>query len=214
MPSRKDMVLGRIALERGWLTPKQLEECYQAQHAALKNPDQAVGHGALRPLIGVLIERGLIGEQQATDLLEEQNRRLGLMEDYERLARSELGLGQLLVKHGKATQIQINKCLEIQQKLAEQGKSPVPRLGELLVQHGYVDAKTIQEILKYQRKELLICTNCTKQFNVIGVERGKTYRCNGCGGIMVTQDMLKSLRSDDETMFEFELPTEGPPPEA
>jgi hypothetical protein len=66
-------------------------------------------------------------------------------------AGSDLEFGQLLVKLNKATQNQVNKCLEIQAKIAAGGKSPVPRLGELLVSHGYVDAKTVQEVLDLQK---------------------------------------------------------------
>jgi len=64
----------------------------------------------------------------------------------------ELEIGQLLVKHNRATQNQINKCLEIQDKLAREGKTPLPRLGELLVSHGYVDAGTIEELVRLQRR--------------------------------------------------------------
>jgi hypothetical protein len=64
---------------------------------------------------------------------------------------ADLEFGQLLVKHNKATQNQVNKCLELQQKLAAEGKNPVPRLGELLVSYGYVDAKTVEEVLQIQR---------------------------------------------------------------
>ena len=64
---------------------------------------------------------------------------------------SDLEFGQLLVKLNKATQNQVNKCLEIQEKMAVQGRTPVPRLGELLVSHGYVDAKTVDEVLGLQK---------------------------------------------------------------
>ena len=60
--------------------------------------------------------------------------------------------GQLLVKLNKATQNQVNKCLELQAKLAAAGNGPAPRLGELLVQHGFVDAKTVDEVLALQRR--------------------------------------------------------------
>ena len=66
----------------------------------------------------------------------------------------DLEFGQLLVKLNKATQNQVNKCLELQAKLAAAATGPVPRLGELLVQHGYVDAKTVDEILALQRRGL------------------------------------------------------------
>ena len=65
---------------------------------------------------------------------------------------SDLEFGQLLVKLNKATQNQVNKCLEIQQKMAAAGRDPVPRLGELLVSHGYVDAKTVEEVLSLQKR--------------------------------------------------------------
>ena len=64
---------------------------------------------------------------------------------------SDLEFGQLLVKLNKATQNQVNKCLEVQEKIAAEGKQPVPRLGELLVSYGYVDARTVQEVLEVQR---------------------------------------------------------------
>ena len=64
---------------------------------------------------------------------------------------NDLEFGQLLVKLNKATQNQVNKCLEIQAKIAAGGKDPVPRLGELLVSHGYVDARTVDEVLNLQR---------------------------------------------------------------
>ena len=65
---------------------------------------------------------------------------------------SDLEFGQLLVKLNKATQNQVNKCLELQDKMKTAGATPVPRLGELLVQHGYVDAHTVDEILALQRR--------------------------------------------------------------
>jgi len=63
----------------------------------------------------------------------------------------ELEFGQILVKLNKATQNQVNKCLELQARIAAEGKNPVPRLGELLVSHGYVDEKTVELALSIQR---------------------------------------------------------------
>jgi hypothetical protein len=63
----------------------------------------------------------------------------------------DFDFGQLLVKLNKATQNQVNKCLELQAKYAAEGKNPVPRLGELLVSHGYVDSRTVDEVLALQR---------------------------------------------------------------
>jgi len=206
-------VLSRIVLERGLVTDEQLKDCQRAQQVFPSDPNQTLGTSQIRPLMAVFMEKGIIRENQVSELLDEQNRRLSIMDHYEAMVRGEMTLGQLLVKGNKATQLQINKCVELQRGFAEQGK-PIPRLGELLVEHGFVDARTVQEILRIQHKDVLLCTNCGKQFNVIGCERGITYRCKFCGGVMVTKEQLDSLKAD-ETTFGFELPTadrQPPPP--
>jgi hypothetical protein len=207
--SRKDVVLSRILLERGILTEAQLKDCMRAQQVFPSDPNQTLGTGQIRPLMAVLMERGLLKEDQVSPLLDEQNRRLAMMERYDQMVRAEMTLGQLLVKQNKATQLQVNKCVQIQQKLAEEGK-PIPRLGELIVEHGFCDARTIQDTLRQQHKDVLHCTSCARQFNVIGLERGVTYRCKFCGAVMTTKTELDSLKVD-ETTFGFELPTESPP---
>lgn len=73
------------------------------------------------------------------------------MTEHQPAAGGDLEFGQLLVKLNKATQNQVNKCLELQHKIAAEGKGPVPRLGELLVSHGFLDAKTVAEVLNLQR---------------------------------------------------------------
>ncbi len=197
--SRQDALLGRIAVERGLLTEAQLKECVRDQKAAPS--------GTEKPLGVVMLARGLIAEKDLVQLLEEQNQRLRALDSYQKMQKVDYLFGQLLVKHNKATQIQVNKCLEIQQRLAEKGASQVPRLGELLVEHGYVDRQTVADILRMQHKHLLFCTGCGRQLNVLDLEDGKTYRCRECGGTMVQRARLESLRAD-ETFFGFELPSE------
>ena len=199
MPTKEDFLLGRIAVERGLIDQAQLDQ-------ALKDLASAPGI----TLGTYLLDRKIIVRDKLDEAVQEQLRRLKTITWYEKMAKAELDFGQLLVKFNKATQIQVNKCLEIQQKMAEEGKSPIPRLGELLVEHGYVDAKTVQEILKLQSKDILVCSACGKQVNVIGIEQGKAYRCRTCGGTMMTKSMLANLRAD-ETTYGFELSGDEPP---
>ena len=77
---------------------------------------------------------------------------MSTMTEGKQAAGSDLEFGQLLVKLNKATQNQVNKCLELQAKYAAEGKAPVPRLGELLVSHGFVDARTVADVLDLQHK--------------------------------------------------------------
>ena len=91
--------------------------------------------------------------------------------------------------------------------MAEKGTMPIPRVGELLVEHGFVDRKTVADVLKLQSKNVLYCTACARQYNVVGLEEGRAYRCKECGGVMLRREVLDTLKAED-TMFGFEMPTE------
>ena len=198
-------MLGQIAVEKGLITQKQLEECVREQE---DSEGQKPGPRApTRPLGVVMVSRGVIEPKDLKTLLEEQDRRLKAIDQHLKNQKVEYLFGQLLVKNNLATQLQINKCLEIQMKLTEKGVQPVPRLGELLVEHGFVDKKTVGEVLRMQDKDLLFCTGCGRQFNVVGAENGRTYKCKECGGVMLRRSLLESLRAED-TSFGFELPSE------
>jgi len=205
--SKKDELLGRLALERGILTADQVEDCKKGQFSMPADPNQTIGRSQLKPLGNVMLEKGLVNAQQLTELMEEQGRRLAVLDVYERMVKAEMQFGQLMVMQNKTTQNQINKCLEMQRRLAEKGTTPVPSLAQLLVEYGFCDQKAIQDILSMHTKDRLLCTNCGKQFNVIGVEVGKAYKCKSCGGLMITPTMLDSLKAD-ETTFGFDLPSE------
>ena len=208
MTTPKDQILGKLALSKGLISPEQLDECIQLQKKLPEDPEQTAGSGDnLRPLEKVMLDQGLLTESQLTELMDERNRHVAAAEDYRKIEQSEYLSGQLLVKLNKATQNQVNKCLELQDKMAREGADRIPRLGELLVEHGFVDGETIRNILKLQNKDILFCTNCNKQYNVVGVEEGKTYRCKGCGGILLPKTLLDTL-SVDETTFGLELDQE------
>lgn len=206
--SIKDLLLGQLAIEKGFLTPAQLAEIMKEQGETSNDPNSTANPTkATRPLGTLMLSKGLLKEADLIALLEEQNRRVETIRNCQKLQKVEYLFGQLLVKHNLATMLQINKCLEIQLKLAEKGVQPIPRLGELLVEHGFVDKKTVADVLKMQDKDVLFCTGCGRQYNVVGLEDGKAYKCKECGGVMLRRALLESLRAD-ETTFGFEMPTE------
>ena len=208
MTTPKDEILGKLGVAKGLISPEQLHECIQLQKKLPEDPEPTAGSGENPCHLGkVMLDRGLLTESQLTELMDERNRRVAAAEDYRKIQRAEYLSGQLLVKLDKATQNQINKCLEIQDKMAREGADRIPRLGELLVEHGFVNGETIRNMLKLQNKDILFCTNCNKQYNVVGVEEGKTYRCRGCGGILLPKTLLDTL-SVDETTFGVELDQE------
>jgi predicted RNA-binding Zn-ribbon protein involved in translation (DUF1610 family) len=207
--SIKDLLLGQLAVEKGFVTKEQLAEIMKEQHGgASQDPNATVNPSkSIRPLGTLLLSKGYLKERDLVALLEEQGRRLEAVKNVQKLQKVDYLFGQLLVKNNLATMLQINKCLEIQLKMAEKGVTPIPRLGELLVDHGFVDKKTVADVLKMQDKDILFCTGCGRQYNVVGIEEGKAYKCKECGGVMLRRALLESLRAD-ETTFGFEMPTE------
>jgi predicted RNA-binding Zn-ribbon protein involved in translation (DUF1610 family) len=207
--SIKDLLLGQLAVEKGFVTKTQLAEIMKEQHGgASQDPNATVNPSkSIRPLGTLLLSKGYLKERDLVALLEEQGRRLEAVKNVQKLQKVDYLFGQLLVKNNLATMLQINKCLEIQLKMAEKGVTPIPRLGELLVDHGFVDKKTVADVLKMQDKDILFCTGCGRQYNVVGIEEGKAYKCKECGGVMLRRALLESLRAD-ETTFGFEMPTE------
>ncbi|MBI3856546.1 MAG: hypothetical protein HY293_12735 [Planctomycetes bacterium] len=208
MTSIKDLLLGQLAVEKGFVTKAQLAEIMKEQQGVSNDPNATASPTrSTRPLGTLLLSKGYLKDEDLVGLLEEQTRRLEAIKNVQRLQKVDYLFGQLLVKHNLATMLQINKCLEIQLKMAEKGKTPIPRLGELLVEHGFVDKKTVADVLKMQDKDLLFCTGCGRQYNVVGLEEGKAYKCKECGGVMLRRALLESLRAD-ETTFGFDMPTE------
>lgn len=209
MISIKDLLLGQLAVEKGFLTRQQLAEVMKEQQGGSNNDPNATANPtkSVRPLGTMLLSKGFLQEKDLVALLEEQTKRLEAVKNVQKLQKVDYLFGQLLVKYNLATMLQINKCLEIQLKMAEKGTTPIPRLGELLVEHGFVDKKTVADVLKMQDKDILFCTGCGRQYNVVGLEEGKAYKCKECGGVMLRRAMLESLRAD-ETTFGFEMPTE------
>jgi len=180
-------------VEWGLITEEQLTACRKDERG--------------RPLGEILVVKGLVRKKDVEALAEEQTRRARTLDTVQKLQKVEYLFGQLLVKDNLATQLQINKCLEIQVKMAEKGVQPVPRLGELLVEHGFVDKGTVERVLRMQDKDMLTCPACRKQVNVASTEAGKTYRCPGCGAALVRPARLDSIRAED-SFFGFELPSE------
>jgi hypothetical protein len=207
--SIKDVLLGQLAVEKGFITKAQLAEVMKEQSGgAPVDPNATVNPSkAPRPLGTLLLSKGFLKENDLVGLLEEQSKRLEAIKNVQKLQKVDYLFGQLLVKHNLATMLQINKCLELQLKMAEKGTTPIPRLGELLVEHGFVDKKTVTDVLKMQDKDVLFCTGCGRQYNVVGLEEGKAYKCKECGGVMLKRALLETLKAD-ETTFGFDLPTE------
>jgi tetratricopeptide (TPR) repeat protein len=66
------------------------------------------------------------------------------------VSESELALARLMVEQGLLTPERVAECLEEIRRLAEQGASPVPKLGELIVRKGYLTPAHYEQTLRME----------------------------------------------------------------
>jgi ribosomal protein L37AE/L43A len=193
------LLLGRIAVEKGFLRQDQLDQCIREQSTTSLIADRTP-----RPLGVLLVAKGHLSSEQLTDILAEQKRRLQTLSQYANLRREDILFGRLVVREGLASQEEVNAMLRFQAAMAEQGSDSIPRLGELLVERRALEAEDVPRLLALQAKTLLVCTFCGKQLNVVGHVEGRAYHCRKCGGQLERPAALETLRAD-ETAFEFHL---------
>lgn len=123
--ARLDLLLGRMALARGLVTPRQLQEALAEQ--ALKDAARAdipegspspppPAPGVPRPLGVILVAKGYLTDRQLTALLEEQ--KAGAL-DPRTARREDLLLGRILIQRGQVSAERVNECLRLQAEALE-----------------------------------------------------------------------------------------------
>ncbi|MBI2931827.1 MAG: protein kinase [Planctomycetes bacterium] len=179
MALHMDLLVGRIALERGLVTRDQLADCLQEQ--AAQPPAGAP------PLGQILLRRGFIRQPDLDSLLDEQKRRLAEAMEFTDAKLEDAILGRLLVRQGLATEKHVYECLRIQAEMGEQGQSP-PRLGELLLRKGYLSADAVATALNLHPRVHFSCLACGARFSTLTYEPLQRYTCKKCGAPLVRED--------------------------
>jgi serine/threonine protein kinase len=95
----------------------------------------------------------------------------------------KLDIGQILLRDGVVTQVQLGEALARQAELAKGGAQP-PRLGEILVQKGYATAEAVAHALNAQSKTILFCSRCNVLLNVDTRPDAVGYSCGRCQGAL------------------------------
>lgn len=158
-----DLLLGRIAVEMGLAKASQVEECIRLQQKTR------------RPLGLLLVEKGYIKPEHLDRILEEQSRRLSIVDPLTQRRKEAALFGKLAVREGYVTSEAMNECLALQ---AREGETRT--LGEILVERGYLTGRQVQELLGKQSKRIMQCTPCRLRFTVVTLSEGKNARCPRC----------------------------------
>lgn len=142
MPSRTDLLLGQIALEKGFITQDHLDECLKVQE---REP-------TWRQLGMILLDRQYITEEDLEIVLEIQRRSLDANVDNTELKLKDMLFGRIVLTRRLVTQSQVNECLREQERIERMGI--FLRLGEIMVRKGYVSDQQMQDALGYQNQKL------------------------------------------------------------
>jgi hypothetical protein len=185
MGARNRLLIGQIAIELGFVTKDQLQECI----------DHQAGQVQAKPIGLLLVESEFLTREQLLTVVGEQQRRLEEPLPYAPTQRGAIAFGRLIVERGLVKQTHVNEALRAQQDLADRGIRK--RLGELLVEAGHLDADAVPGVLKRQGKVLMACTFCGAHFNVLETI-AEGYPCRKCG---MPLDQKTGIVSADETAY-------------
>jgi len=177
-----ETIVGKVCVERGWVTREQLVDCLRECASATDLP---VPESSKSRLSDMLVAKGLVSEAQIASLREEVSRILATDSAYTVVRRGDTSLGQLLVGAGVCSKEQVIEALSIQQHIADKG-GPAPRLGEILLQKGYATFAAIEKSLNTQKEKVLLhCVSCRSQYSVVDHNPKKKYVCKKCAGALV-----------------------------
>ena len=182
MSAAFETIVGKVCVERGWVSHDQLVDCLRQVATTMDTPSPESTRSRLSDM---LIARGLVTEAQMTSLREEVSRILAADSAFTVVRRGDTSLGQILVGAGACSKEQVIEALSIQQHLADKG-GPVPRLGEILMQRGQVTFTAIEQALESQNdKTVLHCVSCRSQYAVLDFSAKKKYLCKKCAGSLL-----------------------------
>lgn len=162
-------LIGRIALEAGFINPEQLERCLALQ-AADRPP---------RPLGRLLLETRSLTEEHLAEVLRIQKSR------FERVAADPArgGLfGQLAVRLGYLKPEQLHDALRDQQASGRAGTSL--QLGQVLLRRKMLTADQFLDLLRRQAREVVRCPACQAFYDLTGRGPVEPFLCTSCQAVV------------------------------
>ena len=196
MADERDILFGRLAADRGFVTEAQVEECLRAD----------LSTSVPKPLGQILLEKGYITFEQLDELLHQH--RIHQTQTRSRAESTRPGglFGQILLAKRFVTVEQLNEAIREQRRLAQEGQT-LP-LGQILIKRHHLQVPQFLEALKLQEKSLLRCDGCDAKYNVVGRHEGTKIRCKKCRRILTVPGDV----SDVETVGTIDPARETPLP--
>ncbi len=169
MKGADPLLLGQIAIHEGLVTPDQLAECLKIQESS--DPPRRLGQ--------ILIDKGYLARERLESLMAIQRLRVDTI-----AADPDRGglFGQIALRLGHITQLQLDECLREQQQLSRHG-SPV-LLGQIFLRKNFITTDQFLEILRRQKKEVVKCGGCDTLYDTREHLEGAKFVCSRCGTVV------------------------------
>ena len=183
MAADQDIFFGRIAINRKYCTPDQVEKCKILQ----ANSRDRV------PLGQLLRTEGYITEEQHDTILTMQRRSLMPFDPSNKVSKHSILIGKLAVREKLLAESDVNACLRIEAQ--ERSKRT---LGEIMVAEGYIVASELAALLAKQERRTMGCTWCSLTFTVLSLSKTKVAHCPRC------RRELKEVKAKEKTDAQIE----------
>jgi len=177
----QDLLFGKIALNRKFVTQAQLDECIAIQ--ARDRDRLAIGH--------ILKSEGYITEEQHSEVLSIQRKNLAAVDPVQKLSKETILLGKLAVRERLMTERDVNFCLRLQAKEGEKRS-----IGEVMVEQGFLTPEQLKRLLAKQHKKIMSCPTCKLSFTVLTISQSKVVPCPRCKGPLKEGKPSESVRTD------------------
>lgn len=173
--ARVDLLVGRIALEQGFIRPEHLREAMAEQSLGV-----ARGRKHPRPLGVILCGKRRITDRQMLDLTRDAEGRIA--EEEGMLARDRF-LGEVLVGKG-IDPVRVDEARKLQSAALAENEPQVPELADILVEKGWASAEAVAGAVSLRDRSLLTCEGCGRRHGFLQLDWSKGETCPDCAGVL------------------------------
>ncbi|MDP7033178.1 MAG: serine/threonine-protein kinase [Planctomycetota bacterium] len=158
----EDARFGEKAIQAGFVSPSELEECLQLQIQQKKAGKSKI------PRIGeILVHKGFMNKQQVVAILKGKATK-----------KAQGRFGEIAIMLDFVDEKQRDQAIKAQNLMRRGGRAALP-IGMVMVQEKLISANQILTILSAQGKSIASCSQCNKAFNIENFVPGE-FNCSSC----------------------------------
>ncbi len=197
MSQRIEVVVARLCVEKGWMSPAEL---------AVWSKSQPEGTS----LSGEIVSRGHLQADEVSRIRHEIGRLVEPIEDADRLRREDRRVVETLARHGLVPREKLDEALAAQEREVRAGKKPA-RVSELLLHDNALGIAALLEAMRESsQKLLLVCGRCRVRYSVSEADPNRKYTCRKCGGALERADEAATVRDHELRMTKGDPVEEDP----